>query len=389
MKSCLISFKTVSGEPRKWLALTKVQKPNLLLKKNSVKLVPKDSLPKLLKSDEFHFACRIARNSVFAGKSLGTFFVHQVHFGKFGIDHIESRRSDEHIERILLLVWRRLSFRCSYAVFRALIAEGLQTGFRYTPKVINPDLNKFNPVNGAKRIFGPKGLKAFLIDFLKFLGIGTVVWLTLLVFLDDPIFYAPIPLQHVPQFIYELFVVMFTILVLMLTIIAIIHFIIKKKEHEEEMKMTKQEVKDERKAKEVAPEIKSAQRKKAMELLGGQGVTDVSTADVVVTNPTHYVVALRYEKGTDHAPVVVAKGENLLARRIKAIAIEYEVPMVENKPVAQSLFALGKIGEAIPLDLYRVVAEILANVYKKHAYYFHRLKARRLLARGSTGKAFA
>jgi flagellar biosynthetic protein FlhB len=273
--------------------------------------------------------------------------------------------------------------------FAALIAEGLQTGFRYTPKVINPDLNKFNPVNGAKRIFGAKGLKAFLIDFLKFLGIGTVVWLTLLVFLDDPIFYAPIPLQHVPQFIYELFVVMFTILVLMLTIIAIIHFIIKKKEHEEEMKMTKQEVKDERKAKEVAPEIKSAQRKKAMELLGGQGVTDVSTADVVVTNPTHYAVALRYEKGTDHAPVVVAKGENLLARRIKAIAIEYEVPMVENKPVAQSLFALGKIGEAIPLDLYRVVAEILANVYKKHAYYFHRLKARRLLARGSTGKAFA
>ena len=273
--------------------------------------------------------------------------------------------------------------------FAAFIAEGLQTGFRYTPKVISPSLNKFNPVTGAKKIFGIKGLKTFLIDFLKFLGIGTVVWLTLMVFLDDPIFYAPIPLQHVPQFIYELFVVMFTILVLMLAIIAIISFIIKKKEHEEEMKMTKQEVKDERKAKEVAPEIKSAQRKKAMELLGSQGVTDVSTADVVVTNPTHYAVALKYEKGMDNAPVVVAKGENLLARRIKAIAIEYEVPMVENKPVAQSLFALGKVGEVIPLDLYRVVAEILANVYRDHAYYFHRLKARRLLARGSSGRAFA
>ena len=272
--------------------------------------------------------------------------------------------------------------------FAAFIAEGLQTGFRYTPKVINPSLNKFNPVTGAKKIFGIKGLKTFLIDFLKFLGIGTVVWLTLVVFLDDPIFYAPIPLQHVPQFIYELFVVMFTILVLMLAIIAIISFIIKKKEHEEEMKMTKQEVKDERKAKEVAPEIKSAQRKKAMELLGSQGVTDVSTADVVVTNPTHYAVALKYEKGMDNAPIVVAKGENLLARRIKAIAIEYEVPMVENKPVAQSLYALGRVGEVIPLELYRVVAEILAGVYKKNAYYFHRLKARRLLARGSSGRAF-
>tara|TARA_X000000950_G_scaffold282458_1_gene381325 strand:- start:341 stop:1465 length:1125 start_codon:yes stop_codon:yes gene_type:complete len=272
--------------------------------------------------------------------------------------------------------------------FAAFFAEGLQTGFRYTPKVISPSLNKFNPVTGAKKIFGIKGLKTFLIDFLKFLGIGTVVWLTLVVFLDDPIFYAPIPLQHVPQFIYELFVVMFTILVLMLAIIAIINFIIKKKEHEEEMKMTKQEVKDERKAKEVAPEIKSAQRKKAMELLGSQGVTDVSTADVVVTNPTHYAVALKYEKGMDNAPIVVAKGENLLARRIKAIAIEYEVPMVENKPVAQSLYALGRVGEVIPLELYRVVAEILASVYKKNAYYFHRLKARRLLARGSSGRAF-
>ena len=105
--------------------------------------------------------------------------------------------------------------------------------------------------------------------------------------------------------------------------------------------MTKQEVKDEHKSKEVAPEVKSAQ-KKARELLSGQGAQDVSTADVVVTNPTHYAVALRYEKGTDHAPVVVAKGENLLARRIKAIAIEFEVPLVENKPVARSLFALGR-----------------------------------------------
>ena len=116
-----------------------------------------------------------------------------------------------------------------------------------------------------------------------------------------------------------------------------------------------------------------------MEILTSSGAQDVSTADVVVTNPTHYAVALRYEKGTDHAPVVVAKGENLLARRIKAIAIEFEVPLVENKPVARSLFALGKVGEEIPLELYRVVAEILANVYKTHSYYFHRLKARRLL----------
>ena len=156
---------------------------------------------------------------------------------------------------------------------------------------------------------------------------------------------------------------------------------IKKKENDEEMKMTKDEVKEETKSKEVSPEVKSAQRKKAMEMLSGQNLNDIGTADVVVTNPTHYAIALRYEKGMDLAPIVIAKGENLLARRIKVIAAEHEVPTIENKSVASSLFALGRIGEVIPIEFYQVIAEILAQVYKSHAYYFHRLKARRLLAK--------
>ena len=271
----------------------------------------------------------------------------------------------------------------------SLIAEGLQTGFRFTPKAIEPSFNKMNPISGIKRIMGLKALKTFLIDFLKFSAIASVVWLTLIIFLDDPIFYAPIPIHHLPQFIYKLFLVMLSILLLLLTIIAIISFFMKKKEHDDEMKMTKEEVKEERKSKEVSNEVKTAQRKKAMELLGGQGVADVSTADVVVTNPTHYAVALRYEKGTDNAPVVVAKGENLLARRIKLIAKEHEVPMIENKPVARTLYALGRVGEPIPLQLYQIVAEILAHVYKTHAYYFHRLKARRILSKMPLSKAYS
>ena len=271
----------------------------------------------------------------------------------------------------------------------SLIAEGLQTGFRFTPKAIEPSFNKMNPISGIRRIMGLKALKTFLIDFLKFSAIASVVWLTLMIFLDDPIFYAPVPVQHLPEFIYKLFLVMLSILLLLLTIIAIISFFMKKKEHDDEMKMTKEEVKEERKSKEVSSEVKTAQRKKAMELLGGQGVADVSTADVVVTNPTHYAVALRYEKGTDNAPIVVAKGENLLARRIKLIAKEHEVPMIENKPVARTLYALGKVGEPIPLQLYQIVAEILAHVYKTHAYYFHRLKARRILSKMPLSKSYS
>ena len=262
-----------------------------------------------------------------------------------------------------------------------IIAEGIQTGFRLTPKAMEPNLNKMNPISGFKRIFGLKGLKTFAIDFLKFLAIGTVVWLTMLIVVDDPIFFAPVPIQHLPEFIHKLFIIMLALLILTLAIIAIINYIIKKKENTEEMKMTKEEVKEERKSKEVSPEVKSAQRKKAMELLGGQNIEDVGTSDVVVTNPTHYAVALRYEKGANLAPIVVAKGENLLARRIKLIAAEFEVPLVEDKPLARALYALGKVGEPIPQEFYRVVAEILAQVYKAHSYYFHRLKARRLLAK--------
>jgi flagellar biosynthesis protein FlhB len=114
----------------------------------------------------------------------------------------------------------------------------------------------------------------------------------------------------------------------------------------------------------------------------------VPTADVIVTNPTHYAVALKYERGVDQAPVVLAKGENRFALRIKALAGEHGVPIVENKPVARMLFALGRVDEKIPSELYQAVAEILAFVYRTHRYYFYRLKSRRAeLSRAATAPA--
>jgi len=261
-----------------------------------------------------------------------------------------------------------------------IVAEGLQTGFRFTPKVIEPKLDKLNPITGFKRLYGAKAFITLGVDLLKFIAIGSVVYLTLLIITTDPIFYASIPLQHIPWFIYKLFVIMLALLILTLAVVAIINYLIQKKRNDQEMKMTKEEVKEERKSREVSSEVKTAQRKRAIELLSRQNLDEVGTSDVVVTNPTHYAVALRYEKGADHAPVVVAKGENLLARRIKLIAEAHEVPMVEDKPLARALYALGRVGEPIPLEFYRVVAEVLAKVYQAHAYYFHRLKARRLLA---------
>ena len=262
-----------------------------------------------------------------------------------------------------------------------IITEGLQTGFRFTPKVLGLKFEKLNPITGFKRIFGTDSLVNFGIDFLKFVSIAGVVALLVLDIMKDPIFFTPVPLNHVGEFIFDLFRLMLIRLIFLLAIIAIINYIWKKHKNTQEMKMTKEEVKEDRKSKEVNPEIKNQQKAKAMQILSKQMMTNVPTADVVVTNPTHFAIALKYERGQDKAPVVVAKGQNLFARKIKRIAKSHDVPMVENKPVAQMLFKYGVVGRSIPMELYQVVAEILAYVYKSHSYYFHRLKARRLLAK--------
>ena len=144
--------------------------------------------------------------------------------------------------------------------------------------------------------------------------------------------------------------------------------------------MSREEVKDERRQAEGDMHAKAAMRRMARRFMQKQMLSAVATADVVVTNPTHYAVALKYERGVDQAPVILAKGENRFAQRIKALAAEHGVPTVENKPVARLLFSVGKVGESIPAELFEAVAGILAVVYRTHRYYFHRLKARRMEA---------
>jgi len=142
--------------------------------------------------------------------------------------------------------------------------------------------------------------------------------------------------------------------------------------------MTKQEIKDEHRQAQGDPNVKIAQRAMARRLLQRQMLADVPKADVIVTNPTHYAVALKYERGVDSAPIVLAKGHNSFAQRIKSIGAKFEVPTVENKPVARALFKFGQVGKPIPVQLYQAIAEILGYVYRTHRYYFFQLKSRRL-----------
>jgi flagellar biosynthesis protein FlhB len=259
----------------------------------------------------------------------------------------------------------------------AIIAAGLQSGFKLTPKVLSWKPERLDPIKGFKNLFSINKLRDFLIEFLKFSAVLIIILNGILSLLKDPIFHHPVTPAYTLIFIHRLFLLVFIRLVIAIGIIAAINYFFQKHKTHQDLKMTKQEVSDERKNQEGNPAVKGRQRALARSILQRQMLGAVPNADVVVTNPTHFAIALKYERGKDDAPVILAKGQNLMAQKIKAIARENGVPMVENRPVAQMLYKMGKVGSSIPYEMYQVVAEILANVYKTHRYYFHQLQSRR------------
>ncbi|HEY8995023.1 MAG TPA: EscU/YscU/HrcU family type III secretion system export apparatus switch protein [Lacunisphaera sp.] len=262
----------------------------------------------------------------------------------------------------------------------ALLVGALQSGFQLSPKAAGFKPENLNPVAGFTRIFSKSTLIRAGIDLLKLVAIGFTLYLGARALLADPLFSAPVEAAYLGTFLNNAALTFFSRLLLSLGIIAALSYAWEKYKTNQDLMMTKQEVKDEHKNAEGDQHVKGAMRRMARRMIQKQMLASVATADVVVTNPTHYAVVLKYERGKDKAPVVLAKGENRFAQRIKALAAEHGVPTVENKPVARLLFAMGEVGEAIPPGLYQAVAEILAVVYRTHRYYFHQLKSRRLEA---------
>jgi flagellar biosynthetic protein FlhB len=156
---------------------------------------------------------------------------------------------------------------------------------------------------------------------------------------------------------------------LALIILALLDYIYQRWQFEQSIKMTKQEVKDERKQVEGDPKVKSRIRKAQLEMAARRMMEAVPEADVVITNPVHLAVALKFDASEMVAPTVIAKGAGHIAERIKEVASEHQVPIVEDKPLAQTLFKMVEIGEFIPVELYRAVAEILAYVYRLKGMY--------------------
>jgi flagellar biosynthetic protein FlhB len=247
--------------------------------------------------------------------------------------------------------------------FGAVVANVVQVGFNVSWKSITPDLKKLDPIQGVKKFFSLKSLVELVKNILKLVIVGTVVYYSIKAEVDGAFILMDQDAWGVLLFVLRVAfdIVMRTAWVLL--ILAILDYVYQKYEHEKSLKMTKQEVKDEYKQSEGDPQIKSRIRTLQREMARKRMMEAIPQADVVITNPTHLAVALKYEKGMT-APVVLAKGAGFIALKIREIASKHRVAIVENPGVAQLLYKTTDIGQEIPAKLYRAVAEILAHVFR-------------------------
>lgn len=248
-------------------------------------------------------------------------------------------------------------------VVAGLAANLLQVGFMFSPKSIAPKFSKIDPLKGFERMFSLRSLSELVKSVLKIIIIAMVAWLTVRSEIASTL---PLMDQDANAILIYISRVSFKILAMtcwVLLALAVLDYVYQKWEFERSIKMTKQEIRDENKQTEGDPLIKSRIRRLQREAARKRMMAAVPKADVVITNPQHLAVALHYAPEKMNAPVVVAKGADFMAAKIREIAASHRIPIIENKPLAHLLYRLVQLDQAIPETLYKAVAEILALVY--------------------------
>ncbi|HCG79394.1 MULTISPECIES: flagellar biosynthesis protein FlhB [Thalassolituus] len=237
-------------------------------------------------------------------------------------------------------------------------------GWLFSGKAITPKLDRLNPLSGLKRMFSANSLVELFKAWAKVLVVGTVAWLTLLFFFQDAM---RIQYESTESAIdHAITIIIWSVLALCAStaLIAIVDVPWQIYSFTKKMRMSMQEIKDEYKETEGKPEVKSKVRQLQREVAQRRMMADVPEADVVITNPTHYSVALRYDAGASAAPVLLAKGSDRVALKIREIAKENNVPQMQAPPLARALYTHTKVGDEIPEGLYVAVAQVLAYIYQ-------------------------
>jgi flagellar biosynthetic protein FlhB len=255
----------------------------------------------------------------------------------------------------------------------AVIAEMFQTGFVFSLEPLSPDLNKLNILEGVKKLFSMKQVVELIKSLIK---MAIVTGLIVSAIKNEFIFVLisqQVTLWQNMVFVGNLIFKIILRIGMFYIIIGLLDYMYQRYEYVKGLRMSKKEIKDEYKRLEGDPTVKQRQKDAARQMSQGRQTGAVPGADVVVTNPTHYAIAIAYKPQEMKAPKIIAKGENLFALTIKKLAEENQIPIIENKPLAQALFRSTNIDQEIPPQYYKAVAEILAFVYnlkkkRKHRY---------------------
>ena len=277
-------------------------------------------------------------------------------------------RAEGEVRRTLIWVGVRAGLILVPAMLVMFLVAGVsqlvQVGWHITPEALAPKLEKLNPVSGFKRVFGPKGVVKLVMDLAKLVVVVVVVvvvvsrWVPAL---------GALPLMDLQAATLLSVRALAELAIWMLAVLLVIGFAdlkYQKWQHQSDNKMTKQEVKEEQKSMDGDPDIRQRRARVAREIAMQRVQQDVPGADVVVTNPTHFSVALKYDQQTMAAPKVVAKGADFVALKIREVARTHGVPVVERAPLARALFRGVEVGQAISPEHYEAVAEVLAYVYR-------------------------
>ena len=248
----------------------------------------------------------------------------------------------------------------------AFLSNALQFKFKVTSKPLQPKFSKMNPINGVKRMFSLNTLVELLKSIVKVVVISYIAYSVITEHIKELYLVYDMSVMQSIYLMYNIVLELAMKICILFCVIAAADFMYQKWKFKSDNKMTKQEVKDEFKNQEGDPKIKGQQRQRMQQASQRRMMAAIPEADVVITDPTHFAVALSYKTGQGQAPIVVAKGADFLAGRIKEIARDSQVEIVENKPLARMLYYNVDIGAEIPPELYQAVAEVLAYVYQLH-----------------------
>ncbi|MHC4908344.1 MAG: flagellar biosynthesis protein FlhB [Planctomycetota bacterium] len=250
------------------------------------------------------------------------------------------------------------------AWFVALVSMVAQIGWMFSFEAIQPSLSKLNPITGAQRIFGLSGLMKVTMDSSKVLIVMVVSVMAIMRDIEEVVCLAELSLLQATAAIGSMLISLAMQVIAVLFILGLLDFMWQKWKTSRDLRMSKQEVKDEMKSTDGDPEVKKRrmrmQQQMALQRIGAA----VPQADVIVTNPEHISIAIRYDAESMAAPRVVAKGADMLAMRIRQIAMKHGVPIVERKPLARALYRSVEVGQEVPAEFFQAVAEILAYVYR-------------------------